>query len=53
VTDQAVIDYLDDNYGLPVKWRKIKFWDSSLLTKRARRDRRLYFILKTKTFALS
>jgi hypothetical protein len=25
VTDQAVIDYLDDNYGLPVKWRKIKF----------------------------
>lgn len=25
VTDQAIIDYLDDNYGLPVKWRKIKF----------------------------
>ena len=25
VTDQAIIDYLDDRYGLPVKWRKIKF----------------------------
>ena len=25
VTDQAVIDYLDDNYGLPVRWRRIKF----------------------------
>ena len=25
VNDQAIIDYLDDNYGLPVKWRKIKF----------------------------
>lgn len=25
VTDQAVIDYLDNNYGLPVKWRNIKF----------------------------
>ena len=25
VTDQAIIDYLDDNYGLPVRWRKIKF----------------------------
>ena len=25
VTNQEVIDYLDDNYGLPVRWRKIKF----------------------------
>ena len=25
VTDQAVIDYLDDHYGRPVKWRKIVF----------------------------
>ena len=25
VSDQAIIDDLDDNYGLPVKWRKIKF----------------------------
>ena len=25
VNDQAIIDHLDDNYGLPVKWRKIKF----------------------------
>ena len=25
VTDQAIIEYLDDNYGLPVRWRKIKF----------------------------
>lgn len=25
VTDQAVIDYLDDHYGRPVKWRNILF----------------------------
>ena len=25
VTDQAIIDYLDDSYGLPVKWRNIVF----------------------------
>ena len=25
VTDQSVIDYLDDNYGRPVRWRKIQF----------------------------
>lgn len=25
VTDQAVIDYLDDHYGRPVKWRNIVF----------------------------
>lgn len=25
VTDQVVIDYLDDHYGRPVKWRGIVF----------------------------
>ena len=25
VTDQAIIDYLDDHYGRPVKWRNIMF----------------------------
>ena len=25
VTDQKVIDYLDDHYGRPVKWRNIMF----------------------------
>ena len=25
VTDQKVIDYLDDHYGRPVKWRNIIF----------------------------
>ena len=25
VTDQQVIDYLDDHYGRPVKWRDIVF----------------------------
>ena len=25
VTDQKVIDYLDDHYGRPVKWRSIMF----------------------------
>ena len=25
VTDQEVIDYLDDHYGRPVKWRNIVF----------------------------
>lgn len=25
VTDQEVIDYLDDHYGIPVKWRNIVF----------------------------
>lgn len=25
VTDQEVIDYLDDHYGRPVKWRDIVF----------------------------
>ena len=25
VTDQEIIDYLDDHYGRPVKWRNIVF----------------------------